>query len=88
MMGWLCGWPVRDCPASTLVNPQPKRNMPAVTFLALDSTTVGDTSRTCNLWAKNRLHPNQGVCLYPVVLSRSTSANFPKVEQVFQLQLA
>jgi hypothetical protein len=30
---------------------------------------------------QNRLHRNQGVCLY---LSRSSSANLPKVEQVFQ----
>jgi hypothetical protein len=46
---------------------------------------MGDTSARCNLWAKNRLHLNQGICLYPVVLSHSTSAKFPKVERVFQL---
>jgi hypothetical protein len=46
---------------------------------------MGDTIGTCNLWAKIGRIENQGVCLYPAVPSRSTSASFPKVEQVFQL---
>jgi hypothetical protein len=45
---------------------------------------MADTSHK-QFVGQNRLHRNQGVCLYLGVLSRSAFTNFPKVAQVFQL---